>query len=207
MLENGVEKKIIGPGIVVYKNLDVYYKTIIPEIEMLSDIKIIEWEQSFAVINDEKVVNKTIRDSSSFILKLFSNKIKDDVSQTDDDLYNLSIRISTLINQKIKDYESFFNVPNENIFEDYRVIKYDINQHFAPHIDDGILRDNLYRRISSVFYINDNYEGGEINFPNFNISYKPNANELLVFPSNFMYVHSVSPITKGTKYCIVGWKK
>jgi hypothetical protein len=207
MLKDGVEKKVIGPGIVVYKNLDINYKTIIPEIKMLLDKQVVEWEKSFAVINNEKVVNKTIRDSSSFILKLFTNKIKYDINQTDDDLYNLSIRVSTLINQKIKDYESFLNVPNENIFEDYRVIKYDVDQHFGLHIDDGILHDNLYRRVSSVFYINDDYEGGEINFPNFNISYKPNANDLLVFPSNFMYAHSVSPVIKGTKYCIVGWKK
>jgi predicted 2-oxoglutarate/Fe(II)-dependent dioxygenase YbiX len=55
--------------------------------------------------------------------------------------------------------------------------------------------------------MNDNYSGGEINFPRFGISYKPAANEILMFPSTYVYNHSVSEVTEGTRYAVVSWMK
>jgi hypothetical protein len=52
-----------------------------------------------------------------------------------------------------------------------------------------------------VYYANDDYEGGELEFIYFNnLKIKPNAGELLIFPSNYLFVHKVNPITKGEKY-------
>jgi Rps23 Pro-64 3,4-dihydroxylase Tpa1-like proline 4-hydroxylase len=55
--------------------------------------------------------------------------------------------------------------------------------------------------------MNDNYIGGEIKFPRFNVTHKPKANELLIFPSGYTYNHSVLPVESGTRYAIVGWLK
>jgi predicted 2-oxoglutarate/Fe(II)-dependent dioxygenase YbiX len=53
--------------------------------------------------------------------------------------------------------------------------------------------------------MNDNYTGGEISFPRFGITYKPKANELLMFPSNYVYNHSVAEVTAGNRYAVVTW--
>ena len=53
--------------------------------------------------------------------------------------------------------------------------------------------------------MNDNYTGGEINFPRFGITFKPKANQMIVFPSNYVYNHSVSPVIEGSRYAVVGW--
>ena len=34
---------------------------------------------------------------------------------------------------------------------------------------------------------------------------KTHPGRLVMWPSNFMYPHSVSPVTKGTRYAIVSW--
>jgi predicted 2-oxoglutarate/Fe(II)-dependent dioxygenase YbiX len=84
----------------------------------------------------------------------------------------------------------------------YQILKYGKGQHFANHIDDC---EKYLRRVSSAFYLNDNYSGGEINFPRFGVTYKPKANELIIFPSSFIYNHSVSEVTDGTRYAVVSW--
>jgi predicted 2-oxoglutarate/Fe(II)-dependent dioxygenase YbiX len=84
----------------------------------------------------------------------------------------------------------------------YELLRYGKGQHFSNHVDDCL---RYPRRVSSAYYINDNYTGGEINFPRFNVSYKPKANEMIVFPAAFIYNHSVSEVTEGTRYAVVSW--
>ena len=59
--------------------------------------------------------------------------------------------------------------------------------------------------MSWVYYINDDYTGGEIVFPRFGITYKPAKDELLIFPSTYVYNHSVLPVIEGTRYAVVSW--
>jgi predicted 2-oxoglutarate/Fe(II)-dependent dioxygenase YbiX len=61
------------------------------------------------------------------------------------------------------------------------------------------------RALSAICYLNDDYEGGEIEFPEFKVKIKPEAGMLILFPSNFAYKHTAYPVTKGTKYALVTW--
>jgi predicted 2-oxoglutarate/Fe(II)-dependent dioxygenase YbiX len=56
-----------------------------------------------------------------------------------------------------------------------------------------------------LLYLNDDYEGGEITFRNSKITFKPKPGSVLFFPSNFLYVHEVAPITKGPRYALPNW--
>jgi hypothetical protein len=55
---------------------------------------------------------------------------------------------------------------------------------------------------ASVIYLNDDYEGGEIYFPDLDFSIKPKAGTLIFFPSNQYYSHGVREITSGEIYTI-----
>lgn len=44
-----------------------------------------------------------------------------------------------------------------------------------------------------IYYINDDYTGGEINFPWHELKIKPKANSFITFPSNQHYLHEVLP--------------
>ena len=71
-------------------------------------------------------------------------------------------------------------------------------QSMGPHFDGQDGDKNL--AFSLVAYINDDYEGGEISFQNHNITIKPKAGSLIMFPSQEPYIHEVKPITSGTRY-------
>jgi Rps23 Pro-64 3,4-dihydroxylase Tpa1-like proline 4-hydroxylase len=54
--------------------------------------------------------------------------------------------------------------------------------------------------ISAVLYLNDDYSGGEISFPDQDVLIKPRAGSLIIFPSTPPFFHESKEITKGTKY-------
>jgi hypothetical protein len=68
--------------------------------------------------------------------------------------------------------------------------------HFDDHISEQI------RRVSTVYYPNDGYKGGEIEFPRFEVKVKPDKDQVLTFPSSFAYDHRILPITSGVRYII-----
>lgn len=55
---------------------------------------------------------------------------------------------------------------------------------------------------SSVLYLNDDYDGGELFFPEFNLTIKPKLGDLVTFPTNSMYIHGVKEVKYGTRYTI-----
>jgi predicted 2-oxoglutarate/Fe(II)-dependent dioxygenase YbiX len=52
--------------------------------------------------------------------------------------------------------------------------------------------------------LNDDFEGGDFlmfDGKKLNLS----AGDIVIFPSNFMYPHAVTTVTKGTRYSFVAW--
>lgn len=76
--------------------------------------------------------------------------------------------------------------------------KYNPGQSMGPHYDgqDG----DDYLKYSLVTYINDDYEGGELEFPNQNVTIKPRAGSLVMFPSQNPYIHRSKTVLSGHKY-------
>ena len=81
----------------------------------------------------------------------------------------------------------------------------------APHADkqlpDG--SPNLYPQndIASLVYLNEDYEGGEIWFPNQDICFKPNKSSLVFFPGDINFLHGVKPVKNRTRYTMPSfWK-
>jgi len=71
----------------------------------------------------------------------------------------------------------------------------------APHADcdpKHHLTKNIKKGI--VFYLNSNYNGGEIEYVNKGISLKPEENSIIVHPSTEEYKHGVRVVTNGNRY-------
>ena len=58
-----------------------------------------------------------------------------------------------------------------------------------------------------VVYINDDYEGGEIFYPNKNIAIKPKARSLVMHPGNKEYEHGVKEVFKTNRYSLSWWTR
>lgn len=83
---------------------------------------------------------------------------------------------------------------------------------YAPHADaeayyprQGMWRKEMDRDYSMLFYLNDDYEGGYINFMMFNFRYKPKKGDVILFPSDHLYLHTAEPVTRGKRFAIVSW--
>lgn len=58
---------------------------------------------------------------------------------------------------------------------------------------------------AALYYINDDYDGGEINFMDHGLKIKPKANSLITFPSNADYWHEVLETTGKERYSSTLW--
>ena len=97
--------------------------------------------------------------------------------------------------------------PHLKITDDsgYELLRYQEGEHFGLHTDAILGRNEGFRQLSGLIYLNDDYEGGETEFPRQGIKFKGSAGDLLLFPSNFCYPHQSLPVTQGTKFAIVTW--
>ena len=105
------------------------------------------------------------------------------------------LKIKKTIEAALKNYSSLIGVP-EGEESDIGFSKYLPDKYMGPHTDQG-----PKSHISAVMYLNDNFSGGELEFPNQNVSIKPSSGSIIVFPSVEPYVHDPKPAT-GTKYIV-----
>jgi hypothetical protein len=103
----------------------------------------------------------------------------------------------------LEDYSARFDIKESIYFtEGINLLRYQFGQKYDAHYDGG---SATKRAVSPILYINDNYEGGELEFVNFGLKIKPKAGSLYLFPATYAYRHIAHPVTSGTKYAIVTW--
>ncbi len=85
--------------------------------------------------------------------------------------------------------------------EQPNVLKYFPGGFLPLHQDHGVSS----RALTILVYLNDDYEGGEISLPFCDVTIKPKAGSVLLFPSNFIYAHTVAEMKSGVRYAIPAW--
>jgi len=82
--------------------------------------------------------------------------------------------------------------------------KWDVGDYQPLHADgenlEGVPNEAFPVDYASVTYINDDYGGGEIEFPLQELVWKPVAGTAVFFPANRWFQHNVRIITSGTRY-------
>lgn len=54
--------------------------------------------------------------------------------------------------------------------------------------------------LGTIFYLNDDYDGGRLHFPKQGIAFKPKKKAAYFFPGDLNYIHGVDVVTSGTRY-------
>ena len=192
-LPNSMPKTVLATGLVLYKN--VFEKDIIQDMEeVLSGKGHFKWSPAL-VGNRQRVID--YRDCLDFKFKK-SNIVGTDphseiIKNTWQYLYD---RAQIALN----DYSSIYPSEPLEYWESINLVKYYPGNHFQTHADDGASYKSV---VSLVGYLNDDYEGGEIEFNVLGVKIKPEAGDLVIFPSNFIYTHRAHPVISGIKYSIV----
>ena len=138
--------------------------------------------------------NQTHR--TNYITGITDNALKDNsISQNIHNQMYMLLLATTISYAKKHDIDQLQH-------EGYSMLRYSGGQEYKAHADGTTATG---RAISAIVYLNDDYEGGEVEFVNFDIKIKPKAGMLLLFPSTYPYTHIAHPVTSGTKYAIVTW--
>lgn len=73
------------------------------------------------------------------------------------------------------------------------------------HTDDGAHKEFMNRHYAVVIYINDDYKGGEIYFPDLNnLQIKPKMGDLIAFPGDRL-LHGVKPSYDNNRLTVIFW--
>lgn len=97
-----------------------------------------------------------------------------------------------------------YGVELDDVPEPILITKWGTGSSMGQHVDDW---GRHHYHIAVLFYINDDYDGGEISFPEHDITIKPKANSVIMFPSNDNYLHQVLTVMSGTRYTSTNWFK
>src|SRR5205807_3842016 len=70
---------------------------------------------------------------------------------------------------------------------------------------DWVANHTPHRDVSAIYYLNDEFDGGEIVFDTQQLMVKPRRGLLLAFPSDAAHVHEVLPVRSGVRYTMPIW--
>jgi hypothetical protein len=199
MMQTWTEKVNLGNGIVCYKGVIKKEMDVINRLE--SNLKP-EGDQSgyswLPAYVGYKQLMPEYRNCNDFKFK--KTDIEKDKSPVSLNLQSLWQDVYDAQEPAVADYCKEYNIHQLNYWEAFNFIKYGEGQHFQEHHDHGF---SYNCTVSLVAYINDDYEGGELSFRLQNLKIKPEAGDLFIFPSTFMYPHKAEVVTSGIKYSIV----
>lgn len=190
------------------KNLDcdiyLYNNSIPKDIDIVNEFDLLlkKHGKEFVPASINKAeYNTNLR--SCTVFSLHSNG--SDPKELKEDKDRLNKRINALVQNNIFDFikRTGLKVKEQ---EPWEIIRYSESQKLTWHCDNGASHPCL---ISFVIYLNDDYEGGDVEFKEFmpGRTIKPDAGSMLVFPSNLEYIHKVNPVKDGVKYALISFAK
>ena len=196
--------EVLAPGMVYYKNAIPDPEKTIETIEYIQD-KITSGVNSVA--DKWQEWNGANPNTEKFCLKHWITD-PERVSKNDPLYQEISLVYNNIfngINNAFTHYSNeIYPAASKNIKSTegmLSILKYSKSGYLPPHQDQGVSS----RVLSTVGYLNDNYDGGEINFPYVGVTVKPEAGSVIFFPSNFVYVHEVKPMANGIRYAVPQW--
>jgi hypothetical protein len=114
--------------------------------------------------------------------------------------------INSMIARLKIEVDKFFNVDAKETGP--AIVRWPVGARQEPHADkefhtgveQGRANDFPWYDLAGLFYFNDDYEGGELYFPQHGIEFKPKAGAAYFFPGDRFYTHGVRPVKSGNRF-------
>jgi hypothetical protein len=196
--KNWTNAEELFPGVWVYRNVFNTDLNIINRLDEIGqtaeeeDSKAFKWTFGFVGYADKRPDYRDCHDIKITDIKYPRNKTEVLVDSLWQDLRNAQ-------NGPVNDYCTRYSVKMD-YWEVMNCIRYIPGQHFQEHADDGF---SYSATVSLVGYPNDDYTGGGLRFPKLGLDIKPQAGDLYIFPSTFLFSHIALPVESGVKYSVV----
>lgn len=82
----------------------------------------------------------------------------------------------------------------------FRIYRYDPSQRFTRHRDGIVRLDGLFSLLTVLFYLNDDYDGGETRFIDLPVAWRGAMGQAFLFPQRAL--HEGAEVTRGRKYVL-----
>ena len=180
----------------------------IVEIENFLSTEERERLMGFALNNKIWDITETHLDKDGLVL--YDHKVWENRVCTYNSLIRSDPSILKLINSMIArlkiEVDKFFEV--DAIETGPAIVRWPVGARQEPHADKefhageekGRPNDFPHYDIAGLFYFNDDYEGGELYFPQHGIEFKPKAGAAYFFPGDRFYTHGVRPVKSGNRF-------
>jgi hypothetical protein len=162
----------------------------------------------FALNNKTWDITETHRDADGLVLydhRVWENRVCTYNSLMASDPTILDLIYSMIARLKIE-VDAFFNVDAKETGP--AIVRWPVGTRQEPHADKefhsgpekGRANDFPWYDLAGLFYFNDDYEGGELYFPQHGIEFQPVAGAAYFFPGDMNYTHGVRPVTSGNRF-------
>lgn len=112
-------------------------------------------------------------------------------------LHHFDQEIFSVVDQGLQDYlnqNKFLTIEKD---DGYTLLKMKVGDSIPPHYEPKMLK--------GILLLTDGYEGGELVFPRQELTLKPEAGTLILFPGSFIFPHYVNPVLSGERVEILTW--
>jgi len=149
------------------------------------------------------------------------NNEKEDGSDTDLEVrntlwYHITEEAAKNLQQAVAGCFVNYVAPKYNcqfkLYEPVQFLGYPVGGHYKSHNDGEHFNyetrqweRTMERDVSFLFYLNDQYGGGELEFTDLGLTIKPKKGMMIAFPSYHEFAHKVHPVTWGHRYSLVCW--
>lgn len=86
------------------------------------------------------------------------------------------------------------------LFEPLRVYRYEVGHRFGLHTDQSYTQGDARSLLTLLVYLDDDFDGGETDFPEEHRAIRPHAGDALWFQHALL--HAGNAVTRGTKHVL-----
>lgn len=109
--------------------------------------------------------------------------------------------ICSPIEKVTEDYRTEYFIPS-GMHAAYQLLKYYPESEYHAHVDHAPDNRRVFSMVSCILAPED---GGDLEFPFFDLSIPMETGSVILFPSNFPYLHIAHSVNSGIKYSLVTW--
>jgi predicted 2-oxoglutarate/Fe(II)-dependent dioxygenase YbiX len=188
---------LISPTIFAEKIF--YYENVITDPENL--VRLLE--SSDANITSEDAITEWVDwvasgDGEKYVFGKKKHTDKSKLNSSSDDIKKIYETLTKSLADCGKHYCELLNIEYINPAP-ISISRYEKGASMGPHVD-WYGEESIQPLMSAVLYLNDDYEGGELDFPSFGVTIKPKAGSIVIFPSVPPYYHQSLIVKSGLKY-------
>ena len=126
----------------------------------------------------------------------------EEYAKMDKEIFKVMSKAKDMYVETLEKKRGIAHLPSISSDEGYQFLHYSEGYYFKEHCDNS---GGMSRILTCTLNISDDHDGGLFRFLRGEFDVRLNAGDAVLFPSNFLFPHEVTEITRGERHAIVTW--